>query len=286
MCRARILIPMFVAAGVTACARPEPATKPPVPVVTDSSDEPQARPTKPPIRRSGIHLAPGTYRYLVINDASITVGGDTSQKAQTSSRAYYTLTVSNPDGQIQQGSLDSIDVRRQQPIPTPVPDDTPALPLHWSMDRTLEDCTPEEQLIKQGREILPALPPSNSTLHSWTDSTSIVFCIPGHPAWRAQQRLIHRYEIVGAADFRGDSAFLIRRESQVYIASDRSSAMPIVITGNGTSSSQFYLTLERDRLLARTSDGTIELRISTSSRTHIVRQELREQTSLLPAPLR
>lgn len=252
---------------------PGPGTHAPTDTVPDTAASPAIRFT----------YRPGTHQYLVVTDAAITLGGDTSSqrnRSETATRAYYTLNIS-PQGEVYSGSLDSVRIRRQGSIPAPK-DSFTQLPLHWSEQNTPVDmCSPAAEFARSGIDILPNIPRELHRGDRWTDTTTTYICRNGLPLMLTAT---HDYEAVGLSTFQGDSAYHILRHTNITITSPAvtDSTMPAFqLTGGGTGTSDIYLDIDNRELIGRSTEGKLTLTLDGSRGLTELRQDLRAQVSRL-----
>lgn len=265
-----VLIASFGACTTSTGRRPTPA-QPAARPSTNTDSTPAALPNRGLEHR--FRITPGIRRYLVVNDASITLNSDTTHQSYISTRAYYTLEV-NHANQAVRGTLDSVATRRQGAIPTP-PDSTLTLPITWTVANLSSSCSYDQRLIEQGRTIIPPLPAELLAGTSWHDTTSLILCILERPAMAT---VINEYTVVGQSTFRTDSTFLVARVSHLQFTRDSTSTeLPYLEAVTGTIRSELHLDPKNGELLTRTDEGQLELLLRTRSRLTRVTQDLRGQ---------
>jgi len=245
------------------------------PTITSDSTTHASRTSEESIH---FRIAPGVRRYIVINDASVTLNDDTAKQSLISTRAYYTLEI-DQSGQVQQGRVDSLTTRRQGAIPPPS-DSTLTFPITWTASQNAQGCSQDKRLVDQGRSIIPRLPLELRSGLIWHDTTSTRLCILNSSV---SATTISEYTAVGRSTFRADSTYLIRRISHLELLTDTANTLSQrpSIQATGFIRSELHIDPSKGRLVARTDEGRLEIRVTNGLQFTKFTQDLRGQVAPL-----
>ena len=254
---------------------------------TEAGPQPAATTPTPAVARFA--YAPGTVRARLDSRASIRVEGETTPPDTAVTELYVTLVLGDGAGARPLiGSVDSVLAsagggRPLAALPVPMPlrfqgtveGGTVRVPRPAA---TAADCSsPAGSILAIARELLPALPADLSPGRHWSETVATTSCRGGVVLTTTA---VHDYRVSAATSGAG-APLRIARTTRYRLAGNGSQAgEPVSAAGQGTGTGELLVDRAAGRLLALTTQSTIDLTFMGGGRTQHVVQEGRQELQL------
>lgn len=271
--------------------RPAPVALPPV-----ENLPPVVQPPVPAPAAAVFAYAPGSYRYEIRNDATISAVGGDSRVDTVSTRTVIAFRVAALDGDSLdvQGVIDTFSVSGGHgatipPLAQPVP-------FHFTATRSgsfspsavdsASVCgAPLATLTVAAHDLLPAIPIPLANGAAWQDSTTTITCRAMIPVIGRAFRSARAEWVVVPPEFsrsQSQPGYRILRTTTGTLAGDGQAAgRQVLLTGTSSTTSALYLSPSTGILLGGVGEATTRLIVDTGTQRQEFVQQLRQQITLL-----
>ena len=289
------LVMLSATVGCASSARP-PVRPAPVALPPVENLPPAVQPPVPAPRPSMFAYAPGTYRYEVRNDATVTAVGGNARTDTLATRAVLTYRVTRLDADSieVQGSVDEFSAKGSRS--TPSPEFAQPLPFRFTLtpsgvsapvrsDSASVCGAPLGALITVAHDLLPslALPLSNGA--QWQDSTKTATCHAMIPVVTRAERAARADWVVVPSDYSattGEAGYRILRTATGTLAGEGQAAgRHVLVAGTSSTTSASYVNPTTGVLLGGVGDATTRLIVDTGTQRQEFIQQLRQHVRLL-----
>lgn len=271
--------------------RPAPVALPPV-----ENLPPAVQPPVPAPKPGVFAYAPGTYRYEVRNEATVTAVGGGSRTDTLATRAVLTYRIARLDADSVevQGSVDEFSVTGSRSAPLPAL--TQPLPFRFTLtpsgvtapvqaDSASVCGAPLGALIIVAHDLLPSLATPLASGAQWQDSTKTATCHAMIPLVTRAERTARADWVVVPSDFSamtGEAGYRILRTATGTLAGEGQAAgRHVLVVGSSSTTSALYLNPVTGVLLGGVGDATTRLVVDTGTQRQEFIQQLRQRVRLL-----
>lgn len=264
---------------------PSPANLPPVVPPVSPAPAPRA-----------FAYGPGSYRYEVRNDATVsTVGGETrSDTILMRAIISYRLVRGTADSLLVTGTVDTFTVSGGRaagasPLASPLPFSFTIGPsgrrLETVPDSSGVCSSPASTMVATARDLLLDVPVVLGPAAAWQDSTSSVVCRGMIPVTTRSTRTSRVEWTVTPPEMAGQAeraAFrVLRSGATVLSGSGQAAGREITITGDGSTTSAYYLDPRLGVLVGAVGDAATRLLVDTGTQRQEFLQQVRQRITLL-----
>jgi hypothetical protein len=239
-------------------------------------------------------LAPGSWHYQVVTDASVVLTADSSTtQVPVRTSSFYTIHLeTDSSGLVLTGSVDSGTVSADKTIPQQ-PDtahqastftarigaDGALTDLHGSdSTQCVQGLDPRVAAVRALLIHTPATLTPNTT---WADSTSVLTCRGTVPI---RTTTTYTYEVKSLTNWQGAPALEIARTGMIALASEAglATASAITITGTGSSTTTLLVDPATGMIVHATGESHTSLTVATTRSKLPFRQDVTETITLQP----
>jgi hypothetical protein len=272
-------------AALACTSRARPAAPAPRP-----APSPVSRPAEP--TSWSPRYTTGTWRYELRTDAVVALTADTAaQRVPVHSVAHYTITLQPAGGQLAlSGAVDSVAVVAEGRAATPQtgqpsrPRFTGAVSPRGALSSL--QTTPAgscqggiDPAVANAGDLIVSLPATLSTGTSWRDTATVVTCRGEVPLTAT---IVREYRVVGPATWHEAPALRIERRTMTSLqGTGRQGVQTISVSGSGSSTATLYVDRTAAVLLGASGESHSTLTVTTPRANVPLRQDAREQITLL-----
>lgn len=240
------------------------------------------------------HLAPGSWHYQVVTDASVVLTADSSTtQVPVRTSTFYTIRLeTDSSGLTLTGSVDSATVSADKTIPQQ-PDTThqaSTFTARIGADGALTDLRGSDSTqcvqgldprVAAVRALLIHTPATLTPNATWTDSTNVLTCRGTVPI---RTTTTYTYEVRSLTSWEGAPALEIARTGTITLASEAglATASAITITGTGSSTTTLLIDPATAMILHAAGESHTSLTVATTRSKLPFRQNVTETITLRP----
>lgn len=156
-----------------------------------------------------------------------------------------------------------------------------SLGLNIDSTATEEQCNPVRSSLESDiRNLLISRPVQLSPGSSWRDSSVTATCLGSVPA---KAIIIRRFLVTGITTYANEPAVEIERTDSISAQGQgRQNQHQLNIEISGTGSATYYISTRQSQLLHLAASEGLSFVVRSASRTHYLRESVKEEFNLLP----